>query len=317
MGRNISSFRSLLPPLESADERYVVIPPGRDLIVESDRFKVVFYLQGGVKLDIPGHPPLTIREGDAVSMSDIRTIRYRPVEQNQEFRNHVLVIRLEFPEALKKSSALPAGSSLASLRRALAGELSGVHYFPAALDRPGCREALRQLRQEAEHGHDVSPWIASSLCLFLVSSLLQRPGSSLPSGGTLERGAATAQHARQFIEEHYHENLSLSHIAWQVRISGEHLERLFKKHFGITVFECLDRRRIDKARELLLSSDFPAVQIAKLCGFSSANLFGRHFKARTGTTPLSYRLQHRKTESFSPSILGPRSEKPSGDKNQF
>ncbi len=317
MGRNISSFRTLLPPLQSVAERYVVIPPHRDLVVPSEQFKVIFFLQGGVEIDAAGHSGISLGEGDAISISEVCTVRYRATAQNQEFRNHVLVIHLD-PPLRKKSSSLTANSPSALLRHELTGQLAGFHHFPAALDRPGCREALRQLRQEAEHGLSASPWIASSACLFLVSSLLQRPGSpATPSSGALDRGAATARHARQFIDQHYGENLSLSHIAWQVRVSGEHLERLFRKHLGITVFECLDRRRIDKAREFLLSSDLPAVQIAKLCGFSSANLFGRHFKARTGMTPLSYRLQHRNSESFSLSIMKPRGENTAGGKNQF
>jgi AraC family transcriptional regulator len=51
------------------------------------------------------------------------------------------------------------------------------------------------------------------------------------------------------------------------------------------------RIRIERAKELLSTSELPLVDVGFRSGFSHQSHFSRLFRKLTGTTPLSYRLR--------------------------
>lgn len=294
MGRSLFSFTDLLPPVRSMQERYVLIPPGRTLEAANQHFKLVCFLEGGVEMLLPDGRAIAIQRWDAFSLDLPWTLRYRAQDAGREVRNHVLV--MQFTREVEDPPQ-PA------LINALFERLEGFQYFPAALMEIGPR-LLHEIREEAERGPAWSRWRVNSLVLQILGAVMEGPATA-PSGTepVVDRGLAMVNHARQYIEEHAREKLTLNDIAWQLQLSGEHLARLFKKHAGYTVFDYVDQVRLERAKQLLLTTESPLAQIASMCGYGSANLLGRHFKQSTGQTPLEYRLRGRGKESFSPSIF--------------
>ena len=53
----------------------------------------------------------------------------------------------------------------------------------------------------------------------------------------------------------------------------------------------LNRIRIEKAKELLISTDEKIVEISQMVGIENTNHFIRLFKEKTGVTPLTYRRE--------------------------
>ena len=64
---------------------------------------------------------------------------------------------------------------------------------------------------------------------------------------------------------------------------------LFKQQTKMTPSEYLRNFRIEKAKELLVRTDLPAVQIGRACGLGDPAHFSRLFSRMTGYTPLAYR----------------------------
>lgn len=94
--------------------------------------------------------------------------------------------------------------------------------------------------------------------------------------------------AKEFIEDHYHDNVTLKEIALAVNISPFHLLRMFKEEIGLAPHAYLTQYRIGKARRLL-SKGTPIIQVALQTGFCDQSQFAKRFKQLVGTTPGHYR----------------------------
>lgn len=95
--------------------------------------------------------------------------------------------------------------------------------------------------------------------------------------------------ARQFIEEHHKEDMSLGVVAKAVNVSTFYFCKLFKKATGITFTEYVSRLRTEKAKHLLLNPHLRISEIANEVGFQSLTHFNRNFKRLAGQSPTQYR----------------------------
>jgi AraC-like DNA-binding protein/ligand-binding sensor protein len=97
--------------------------------------------------------------------------------------------------------------------------------------------------------------------------------------------------AKQYILEHFTEELSLNQVAAAVHTSSFYFCKLFKKSTGINFTEFVSRTRIEKAKNLLLNPNLRISEIAYEIGFQSLTHFNRVFKKITGQSPTEYRGQ--------------------------
>ena len=92
-----------------------------------------------------------------------------------------------------------------------------------------------------------------------------------------------------YIQNNCHNRLFINEMASMCGYTPEHFSRIFKKFSGKSpkayVLEC----RINKARELLATTDKSVETIIDECGFSDRTAFFRAFSSHTGCTPLQYR----------------------------
>jgi YesN/AraC family two-component response regulator len=101
----------------------------------------------------------------------------------------------------------------------------------------------------------------------------------------------------RYIHNHYYRRkITLRVLADKCHLHPNYLCSVFKSYTGQTVFEYLNRYRIEIARDLLRQEDLSVSRIAELTGFHSESLFYQKFKEFTGTTPLAYRKQQTHTE---------------------
>lgn len=92
-----------------------------------------------------------------------------------------------------------------------------------------------------------------------------------------------------YINEHFHESLSLDALAKQANISPYHFTRIFAKETGMTPHHYLIATRISAAKFLLKSSGSSIKEIAFRTGFQSETSFCNTFKKWEGCTPSQYR----------------------------
>ena len=159
-------------------------------------------------------------------------------------------------------------------------------YFPVC--RPQRLEELFDALIAARCGSDTMRTAASffSLLAFLSEE-------AFPSASATPTEFAVAQ-AKQYVEEHYRENIRLADIAASASLSPSYFHTLFSASVGMTPHEYLQSRRIKAATELLALTSLSMSEIAEQCGFANQQYLGTVFKAQTGTSPAQYRKEHRR-----------------------
>ena len=95
-----------------------------------------------------------------------------------------------------------------------------------------------------------------------------------------------------YLEINYRDsNLSQMQVADMFRISNYTLSRLFKNQVGVGFSEYLAAKRLEYAKELLLTTSHSVKEIAIMSGFTSENYFSRTFKLYEGVSPSNFRSQ--------------------------
>lgn len=115
------------------------------------------------------------------------------------------------------------------------------------------------------------------------------------------------EQAKSYIDTHLDQPLSLDEIAAQVHLSRFHFLRRFRRHFHETPHQYHTRRRIEKAKELLATSELPITEICFTVGFESLGSFSTLFHQIVGWSPSIYRArvfeQRRRPFKFIPHCL--------------
>ncbi|MFX3632217.1 MAG: response regulator [Candidatus Pristimantibacillus sp.] len=110
--------------------------------------------------------------------------------------------------------------------------------------------------------------------------------------GAADKYADMLHTVKQYIHEHYNkEGLSLQDAATYVNISPSHLSKVFSQETGQTFIEYLTLARINKAIEMLLSTNYKSYEIAYKVGYNDAHYFSNLFRRVTGMTTREYRKQ--------------------------
>src|SRR5260221_14640165 len=91
------------------------------------------------------------------------------------------------------------------------------------------------------------------------------------------------------VDGHLSESIDLVTLASVAGVSVFHFARQFKQSAGATPHHYIVRRRIERARELLVGTDLSLSEIAFTTGFADQSHFARHFRQTTGTTPREFR----------------------------
>jgi len=94
---------------------------------------------------------------------------------------------------------------------------------------------------------------------------------------------------KQLVQEHYRDNISLRSVAQQIYMNPNYLGKLFKTNAGIAFNDYVLQVRMEKAKELLATSDMKVYEIANEVGFGELDWFYKRFKAYTGVSTSEYR----------------------------
>jgi len=92
-----------------------------------------------------------------------------------------------------------------------------------------------------------------------------------------------------YINDNYSSEIMIPQIAAAINVSSAHLNHLFKAEVGKGIKRYLTEIRIEKAREILDTTDEPVYFVASSVGFSDFRHFSKTFKTLTGYSPSQYR----------------------------
>ncbi len=96
--------------------------------------------------------------------------------------------------------------------------------------------------------------------------------------------------AMAYIDNHFtEESLSLNQVAQEVNISANYLSAVFSQEIGATFTEYVTGKRMDRAKELLRTTDKRSGEVAAAVGYKDPHYFSFLFKKTQGCTPRDYR----------------------------
>lgn len=96
----------------------------------------------------------------------------------------------------------------------------------------------------------------------------------------------------QYIKSNYAKKITLEDVSDYVYMNATYISKLFKKSTGINLSDFITELRINKAKELLRTSDMKVYEISERVGFNSSKYFINVFRSKTGVTPSNYKNIH-------------------------
>jgi AraC family transcriptional regulator len=140
------------------------------------------------------------------------------------------------------------------------------------------------------------PEISSELyvdhLVFAAHAYIARTYGGIKVAPTAVRGGLAPwqlNRATEMLKANLDGQIALSQVARECKLSVSHFVRAFKQAVGQPPYRWLLEQRIETAKELLLHSGLPMVEIALKCGFSDQACFIRAFRKLLDTTPGEWR----------------------------
>jgi two-component system response regulator YesN len=96
-------------------------------------------------------------------------------------------------------------------------------------------------------------------------------------------------HTLHYLQQHYAEDINLQSVSRDMRANAAYFGQLFRRETGESFNACLNRIRVEKAKDLLLNTYLKANEVAQEVGYASPNYFHTVFKRLTGVSPHEYK----------------------------
>ncbi|MCV3241744.1 helix-turn-helix domain-containing protein [Mesorhizobium sp. ZC-5] len=142
------------------------------------------------------------------------------------------------------------------------------------------------LRQVCLGRRSLSAIEASSLEHLLATHIV---GASAPLRGDGKLAPEALQRVLDLIEDELHLALTLDHLAGEARLSAFHFARSFKRSTGFAPHKYVLARKIERAKQQLITTNGTVETIATSLGFENLHNFRRHFQAHLGVLPHVFR----------------------------
>ncbi|MCK2148786.1 AraC family transcriptional regulator [Marinobacter alexandrii] len=168
---------------------------------------------------------------------------------------------------------------VADIPAALAPMLEKLPCF-VQLD-AGLEHYVQFLHSQLQQG-DESSQTPHQMLLLLIQLLQERFGDKL----RLDRRVETA---KRFIDENYHQKITVSQLTSISHLSSRQLNELFREQVGLTPHHYLTELRMQASWQLLERGDLSIQSIADAVGYSSLSAFSDRFAQHFGHSPSYFR----------------------------
>ena len=97
------------------------------------------------------------------------------------------------------------------------------------------------------------------------------------------------QSIARYLQEHLAEDVSLSVLAEEFHMSAQYISQLFKSEIGVNFLAYLTNIRMERAKNLLLSTPLSIAEVSEQASYGDYRVFTKAFKKSEGITPSQYR----------------------------
>lgn len=120
------------------------------------------------------------------------------------------------------------------------------------------------------------------LLLYLLQAAFNHGATDSSCGTLVEKGIA-------YLKKHYSRNITLEELCAALGVSKSYFCYLFKKETGQNIWTYLTAVRLERAKELLRTTNEKTYAIAYQVGYDNPSYFSKLFKKQIGVTPNDYR----------------------------
>jgi AraC-like DNA-binding protein len=114
----------------------------------------------------------------------------------------------------------------------------------------------------------------------------------VPSTRAPEHALVQLRRARDYADRHFGEPLDLEQLASVAALSKFHFHRLFTATYGRTPAAHLSERRIERAQDLLRSTNLTVTEVCFAVGFNSLGSFSSRFTQIVGQSPSAFQRRY-------------------------
>lgn len=97
----------------------------------------------------------------------------------------------------------------------------------------------------------------------------------------------------KYIQDHYSEDISNEKLGKLVGYHPYYINRIMLKSTGMTLRQYLINYRMERAKKLLINTEYTINEVSEMCGFKTISYFSRLFKEKCETTPMTFRKNNR------------------------
>ncbi len=141
------------------------------------------------------------------------------------------------------------------------------------------------LKLTAEFAMPSKPWLEIKSNFYRLLSRLALREDVRHIG---KRGFSTIEKGIRYLQTNEDQSLYLDEVAAMCYVTPAYFRRMFKAYMGMSPSEYRSRRRIERAKELLINSHLSIAEISDLLGFESPSYFCVAFKKLEGVSPSAY-----------------------------
>lgn len=134
--------------------------------------------------------------------------------------------------------------------------------------------------------------VSCELLIMLINISRDFVSTQIEQVSKKNKSFTVSQDILSYLNSNYPNKISSIDIAEIFEGNFDHLNRSFKKTTGHTIFSYLNLIRINKAKELMLTTHMKFAEIGYLVGIDNQYYFSRLFKKIVGATPTDYCKQH-------------------------
>lgn len=158
-------------------------------------------------------------------------------------------------------------------------------------NKPIYQSMLERSQHESEHKTISNIVESNGIMRLLLSAFLSE--SKEEKQADTAAGIGRIQPALKYIHNNIHHTITLDDLAKIVDLNPAYFSDMFSRVMGISPIKYINKKRVEKAQTLLVSTELTLSQIAQKTGFNDEYYFSRLFCKTVGQSPGKYRRMFR------------------------
>lgn len=152
---------------------------------------------------------------------------------------------------------------------------------------PLFREAIENAQHKSAHELQTELQVNLMRIIVCLSETLRKQGDTLTS---------TVHSIKQFLDNSVLSPFDGAQLSSQIGVSNRHMNRLFKREVGTTIYNYVIAKKIESAKRMLLDTQMTISEIGYKLGYVDPHYFSNLFHSKTSVRPSDFRRTFQKMQ---------------------